>query len=197
MRGTCFIISGVPGIGKSRLADHIWRRMVQAGLVIVQLNTDRFHENPETGKYEFDPGKAGEAHNWTFRGALAAFGWHRGGCEEVPADAVIVDNTNCTAAEMSPYILAAAASGYEVKIIRVLGDYEAAYARNSHGVPREVFDYMVEEFDKKALAPWWDVAEYQTDTAAKQFDSAFVDPELIKKDEKDEFWANEARAYEW
>jgi len=174
MKGICFILSGVSGIGKSLLSSHIWKRVIDAGLVASLINADRFHENPATGEYEFDIAKAGEAHNWSFRGALSAFGWHRGGCEEIPVDTVIVDNTNCTAAEMSPYILAATASGYEVKIIRVSGDFEAAFARNSHGVPRNVFDYMVAEFEKKSLAPWWEVSEYHTDTAAEQFDSDFV-----------------------
>jgi hypothetical protein len=48
---------------------------------------------------------------------------------------LVVDNTNCSVAEVAPYAALAGAYGHELHIITLIGDPLAAWQRNRHGVP--------------------------------------------------------------
>jgi predicted kinase len=47
---------------------------------------------------------------------------------------IVVDNTNCTIAEIAPYVALAQAYGAEVEIVRINIDPEIAHERNTHGL---------------------------------------------------------------
>ena len=48
---------------------------------------------------------------------------------------IVVDNTNCTIAEIAPYVALAQAYGAEIEIVRINVEPEVAHERNTHGVP--------------------------------------------------------------
>lgn len=69
---------------------------------------------------------------------------------------LVVDNTNLHAWEISPYVLCAEAHGVKtVKIVRVSCDPMKAFARQTHGVPLEAHQRMVNDFSRRDILPWW------------------------------------------
>lgn len=130
-------LRGLPGSGKTTLAYTL------SGAV---YSADDFFMVPGKG-YCFDPSKLSLAHGTCFKGVLTALR----GREAV----VVVDNTNLSAWEISPYALAAQAYDYEFEVVTLECDPEAAFARQTHGVPRLSFDRMVGNLEKRDLLPWW------------------------------------------
>jgi hypothetical protein len=70
---------------------------------------------------------------------------------------VIVDNTNTTIMEVSPYVAVGQAYGHDVEIITVEADVEIAAARNVHGVPANAVRQMARRLEESAqqFPPWW------------------------------------------
>lgn len=79
-----------------------------------------------------------------------------------PTDALVVDNTNLNAWEISPYVLAAEARGLPVAIIRVACAPTLAFERQRHGVSAEAHARMAQAFAKRDVLPWWNVIEVGT-----------------------------------
>lgn len=122
------IMQAVPGGGKSTWAQD-WPDALGASVTIV--SADHYFEDPITGEYRFNPAKLGAAHASCMRAFLRA-------CEDASESSiVVVDNTNITVDQMSPYYLVARAYKATVEVVRIVCDPEVAAARNSHGVPRE------------------------------------------------------------
>lgn len=137
-RPTIHILVGVSGSGKSTLAE---------GLPGAKCSADSFFVNAD-GVYEFDFMRLGEAHGSCFRAALEAA--QRG-------ESVVVDNTNTTIQEVSPYILLAQAFGADVRVSHVTCDIEIAAQRNRHGVPLETIRAQARRITEllEAWPPWW------------------------------------------
>lgn len=95
------ILRGISGSGKSYWAN---QRRDQA--VIVSADAYFFDAN---GEYRFDIEQLAEHHRQCFRDFLRAV------TEQTPW--IIVDNTNISAWEFSPYVLAGESYGYEVQIL--------------------------------------------------------------------------------
>lgn len=131
------VLRGMSGSGKSTLARKLGGTVVSA---------DDLFETPEG--YQFDPARIGEAHNACFRAFIEAL--------QAGHERVIVDNTNTMVAEMAPYMLAAGAYGYEVKILEVRCSVETALERNIHEVPEEAIRAMAEALETVELPPWWE-----------------------------------------
>jgi hypothetical protein len=111
-------------------------------------SADHYFIDRRTGVYTFDPAKIGEAHNSCFRHTLGAL---QDGCPFV-----VVDNTNCTLMECSPYVLMGTALGYDVEVITVLPpSTEVAAARNSHGVPEGTVTLMAANLEREITPGWW------------------------------------------
>jgi hypothetical protein len=161
------VMRGAAGSGKSTKA----RQLGQGGLV---LATDDFwgpefkplrdkmyskkglkHEtvNPE---YDFDPNLIGDAHKWSRERALDAIS--RG------VSPIVIDNLNLQAWEAKPYVEAAIAAGYEVRIEQSDDPLWRSFRpgmpgkekndlvreltrRNKHGVPEETIRSMVDRFE--------------------------------------------------
>lgn len=150
------ILSGISGSGKSTLAIELSVELGLSNTLVV--SADNFFRTSKG--YKFDPSRLSEAHQDCFRRYLTALGWTGG--RSIPTDryaTVIVDNTNLNAYEISPYALAAEASGYKVSIIRVHCDPDEAFERNIHGVPLEVANRQFTAFAKRDVLPWWNVQE--------------------------------------
>lgn len=56
---------------------------------------------------------------------------------------VVVDNTHLKLSDALPYVDAADRAGVPFAFLQLEVDPEVAFRRNSHGVPREVFDVLV------------------------------------------------------
>lgn len=70
---------------------------------------------------------------------------------------LIVDNTNTTAWEISPYYRLAEAYGWNVEIIQVNCPARTAAARTVHGVPLDKVLAMESRINVETLPPWWKV----------------------------------------
>lgn len=147
------ILSGIPGCGKSTHAKRLREDDATRSTLIV--SADDFFVGDD-GVYRFDATQIGRAHANCFRlmiGYLDSF--------EPRGEAhLIVDNTNLSAAEISPYVLAANAYGcLDVTIYRFNIHPEHAFARQTHGVSRAGFEVMVARYNKRDLMPWWKVVD--------------------------------------
>ena len=142
------ILRGIAGAGKTTaytdpLGGHICNAPIRN---VAYCSTDLFWKG-EGGKYNFDPKRLGEAHAWNFRHYLEFLikGIHL----------VVVDNTNISAHEISPYILAATAYGYVHEIVTFWCDPAIAASRNVHGVPPKVVLDMHCRLVREELPPYW------------------------------------------
>lgn len=143
------IMLGVSGSGKSTYAMNLMSRENTCAKSLARVSADFFFS--KSGSYIFDPAKLGEAHAWCFRNFLDEL---RGKTE-----LVIVDNTNSTPMEISPYMLGAQAFGYEAKIIRVLCSPRLAYERGKHGVSLASIEACEARIRESQLPPWWALEE--------------------------------------
>jgi predicted kinase len=139
---------GVSGSGKSTVARQIAN---EPGSIIV--SADDALKTPDGG-YEWSVERIGPAHQQCFRLFMAAI--------EAGAELIVVDNTNAKAFEISPYMLAAGAFGYEAAIVEVRCDPKVAAARNTHNTPLPVIERMVARMKTEQLAPWWNVIHVDT-----------------------------------
>lgn len=127
------IFRGLPGSGKSTMAkEHAYGEERYA-----IVSADNYFM--VDGEYRFDPTRIGEAHTACMRAFLDAL--------KLDTPLVIVDNTNTTIAEVTPYRLVALAMGYEVEIIRVECHPEICAKRNTHGVPAATIEKMAARFE--------------------------------------------------
>ena len=140
-----YVMRGCPGSGKSTVAKTLVigkRNGQEPARDGVILSTDDFWM--KDGVYTYDKARIGEAHRWNEKRAFEAF--------EAGISPVVIDNTNITAFSMKPYVEVALHFGYEVKIVEPTTpwafDAEELTKRNTHGVPREVIDKMLIDWEK-------------------------------------------------
>ena len=145
------ILQGISGSGKTHFANDFVARMHARSTVV---SADDFFYARGGGTYAFDPTKLGEAHRVCFSNFLAAI-------QEEVAEVIVVDNTNSTAVEIAPYVLAGETFGYEVEILQVVCDPAVAAARNRHNVPEATIRAMAERIATCQMPPWWRVTRYK------------------------------------
>lgn len=133
------ILRGLPGSGKSTFTRQY------EGAVI--CSADHYFETLDG--YKFNPSELPNAHAACFRKFLGAL-------QNGHDDVIIVDNTNTTAWEISPYVAAAQAYGIEAEVVHIECDPEVAFTRQTHGVPRHAFEAMSERLNE-GLPPFWKV----------------------------------------
>ena len=127
------ILRGVPGAGKSTLAQQIIADARTKGEKAVAFSPDDYFTTP-TGEFRFDSAQLPQAHVSCFRRFLKFL---QGG-----AGIAIIDNANIRIFVMSPYVLASQAYGFEVKIIRLVCDPNVAAARTSRGASPQMVKEM-------------------------------------------------------
>ena len=127
------IMRGLPGSGKSYVADRINLNEDQPDSVTTIVSADHFHTD-ENGDYNYDPANAGDAHAQCFERFVIAL--------ENADDLVIVDNTNTLLLEIAPYVAFARLNDAETEIIHVMCPIRVAYDRNTHGVPFDIIEKM-------------------------------------------------------
>lgn len=144
-----YIMRGLSGSGKSTLANQLGEN----GVVV--SSDDYFMED---GEYKFDPEKLREAHTWAQNQVEDSM--------KKGISPVVADNTNVRAWEMKPMVLLALQYGYRVEVKEPntpwkLDPVELA-KRNKHGVPQDVIEKKIEEWDTdtslenilKSEMPW-------------------------------------------
>lgn len=123
---TLFLLRGLPGAGKSTLADSLGIDYVEADMFFMQ-----------DGEYKFDGAKLKEAHEW---------------CQDRVRKimelgmSVAVANTFTQEWEMEPYLEMAEEFGYRVNSLIVENRHGG---KNTHGVPEEALTRMRNRFEIK------------------------------------------------
>lgn len=152
--GKVIVLSGVSGSGKSTRARKLWNDLEPGTYCKVVSADDFFMVNDE---YRFDPTKLSQAHGQCFRNFISALTSNIGYRPEY--ELVLVDNTNTTTHEVSPYILGAQAYGWEVEVMTFMcesdDDVKMCAARNAHGVPFEGVLRQHSNLKQRQLMPWW------------------------------------------
>jgi len=127
------VIRGIPGSGKSTLAKELGK----GGKVF--SSDDFFMVN---GRYQFDVAFQGEAHLWNQGRVRRAM---REGVSPI-----VVDNTNVTLGEISPYKKLASENGYTVRYAEPdtpwKFDVDELTKRNTHKVPKDVIQRMLDKW---------------------------------------------------
>lgn len=137
------VLSGISGAGKSTRVKKLKERFV----VVVVSADDYFMKD---GVYQFNPKELTQAHAACFKSFLEAIQ------ESDPTvEYLVVDNTNLSVEEISPYMLAAAAYGLEAEIQTVVVQLSVAASRNVHGVPMTSSQNQWNKLQSRRLPPWW------------------------------------------
>jgi predicted kinase len=149
------MMRGVPGSGKSYLAEQLAQIAGQTGSVVL-YSTDEFFM--VDGRYQFDPSKLGKYHMQNIERAAKA--------AENGVDTIIIDNTNIRHWEMRAYAQIADKNGYEVEFVESNSpwakDAVECARRNRHGVPLDKIIQMLQGFEPDpslescltSKAPW-------------------------------------------
>ena len=126
MEKELILLRGLPGSGKSTLAKRICNQHVEADEFFVV-----------NGKYQFDPTKLKQAHEWC---QIQTEGWMMKGYN------VVVSNTFTQEWEMEPYL--ALARKYDYKVVSLV--VENRHGNKSvHNVPDETIEKMRNRFNIK------------------------------------------------
>ena len=142
----CTILCGISGSGKSTYAKEVLGKDMY-------FSADNYFIDRESGAYNFDPTKLGEAHGQCLRFAADEMRYGKYN--------VVIDNTNTTVAEIAPYAALALAYGYELEIVRLSCDLETASKRNVHNVPAHVIEAQLLRLETlpNNLPSWWKLTD--------------------------------------
>ena len=122
-----FLLRGLPGSGKSTLAESIGGMHMEADKYFMY-----------EGKYEFDPSKTRDAHEWCQNAVNV---WMANNTEKI-----VVSNTFTQEWEMEYYFDLAKEYGYRVYSLIVENRHGGV---NEHGVPTEKVEQMKSRFEIK------------------------------------------------
>lgn len=144
-----FILRGLPGSGKSHCAQqHFESRQQPRNLRIV--SADDFFV--DLGR--FDGSRLQDAHNECMRSFISAL---------MNGTSAIVDNTNTSAFELSPYRSVALSFGFRVEIVQFDCTIQTALSRNTHGVPEGTIQGMAKKLSVPLPHPFGFVRRIVTD----------------------------------
>jgi tRNA uridine 5-carbamoylmethylation protein Kti12 len=145
-----YIVSGLPGSGKTR---HTLSLAVYDSPVICSTDDYTMRNGPE----KFNSADLPEGHRLCFEKYIETI--HDAVINKFRVKAIIVDNTNLTAAEIAPYVAYAGVFKIQPTILRVHARPEVAFKRQTHGVPFDTFCSMVTNWNKRDVMPWWQVVD--------------------------------------
>lgn len=137
-----YIIRGAPGSGKTTYALHLLNK----GEIASFCEADRYFENPFSGDYKFDPSKLKEAHEWcrsVIENTMKNEVEMEKNSKVFLARNIAVSNTFTRLWEIQPYIDIADKYGYQVKYIRMTGEF-----MNVHGVPESKVKEMRNRYEE-------------------------------------------------
>ena len=130
-KGKLVIVRGLPGSGKSSLARAISHPSChwEADMYFKRTFDEFGNEDSYDGPYLFDPSLLGHAHAWCLD-MVQAYMCHLN-------STVVVSNTFSRLWEMKPYLDLASRKGWDVSVIKVVGDHGSI-----HDVPAETIVRM-------------------------------------------------------
>jgi hypothetical protein len=132
-----FLLRGLPGSGKSSLANSIGGTWVEADMYF--LNS--------AGEYKFNPMVLMEAHKWCRDRVEKEMKWYSELDPVLESDSrIVVSNTFTMEWEMQPYYDLAEKYGYRVYSLVVENRHGGV---NEHGVPEEKLVQMKQRFEIK------------------------------------------------
>ncbi len=165
---TVAIFRGPSGAGKSTLIKALTDpitispfeeiRELQAkfdNVAKVNVYSADFYFTDGKGEYHFNPRALGEAHGDCLRKYTNAIrdleNFQR------PNVLLIVDNTNCTIAEVAPYASLATAFHHELHVFTLIARPEVCARRNTHGVSLEAIQRQCANLERslQEWPPWW------------------------------------------
>lgn len=159
MATTVRIYRGVAGAGKSTLIRQ-WLEQDKLDRTKARVfSADHYRLDPVTRAYVFDAKNPGLAHAKCFFDYLRCLARNSASGDYYSPDWIIIDNTNCRAYEIAPYVQAANAYGLSHEIVTVLCDPAVAAARNVHGVPAATIWAMHQAILTEHLPPFWNHAQ--------------------------------------
>lgn len=133
MQHTLYLVRGLPGSGKSSLAN----AMLDSGLVQYSFEADDYFVN-ENGEYVFNPKYLKDAHEHCQLNTKAYLPFHD----------VVVSNTSTTESEVETYHKIAEEAGARFVSIVVENRHEG---KNIHNVPEEALQRMKARFTLKLI----------------------------------------------
>lgn len=123
---TVYILRGVPGCGKSSVADELHSNASRTGRTALICSSDDFFMDHD-GNYNWDLEKLGHAHMWCM---------HEFKCGLADGiDVVIVSNTNIHSSDVKAYHDVAKEVGYMIFVLTVENWHDG---EDVHNVPTEV-----------------------------------------------------------
>lgn len=133
---TLILMQGIPGSGKSTVASGLANRLGRLGGSVFSTDDFWYQQNGEFQHYTFDADRLGEAHLWNQNRVVEAM--------SKGIITIVVDNTNIKRDHIVPYVVAAAAHGYKVQVVRVAVDPAVAAARQAdRPVDRQVPAHII------------------------------------------------------
>lgn len=141
------VMRAIPGSGKSTYAKQLVSQTTAKGLTSIICSADDYFYELGKGSYAFDPSKIADAHKYCFKKFVNAVNSN--------IDLIIVDNTNLSAWEISPYKSYAEINDYDFAINEVRSDPGEAFKRQQHGVPQQAHERMSKSLDTERVPPWW------------------------------------------
>lgn len=137
------ILSGISGSGKATYANELAAFFPTTTVIV---SSDYFFKRPD-GSYHFDGAKLGESHGACLRAFLEALA---SGVAHI-----IVDNTNATAVEISPYAALAEAFGCQLEIVTLRCTPAVAAERSAHAVPLKQCQVLADRIKTRLLPSRW------------------------------------------
>lgn len=129
MEKDLIIVRGLPGSGKSTLAQKFGSKAI--------CTADDYHTD-RNGKYNWKPENVGKSHDWCQRKC------RRFMKKGIPV--IVIDNTNTTERELTPYYDLARRFGYKTFSTIVENRHGGI---NTHNVPEETMEKMEKRFNIK------------------------------------------------
>ena len=144
MTKICYILRGLPGTGKSGVANSL-AMASESSLYNIFSTDDLFMVE---GEYQFDPSRLGEYHNTNLQNAKLYMNRYSQFNGQVIC---VIDNTNTQHWEYEKYVEAANEQGFIVQVISIAWDAKdiPLYAeRNTHGVPEDAIYRMAARWEQ-------------------------------------------------
>ena len=137
MNRVLILLRGVPGAGKSTVANSIWNEYAVC-------EADKYFHNTETGAYEFDVTKLKDAHEWCRSQVEIRMKDNQVNPQFYPE--IVVSNTFTQEWEMQAYFDLAKQYDYQVVSLIVENRHGG---ENVHGVPADKVQAMRDRFQIK------------------------------------------------
>ena len=150
---------GIQGAGKTTFIERAVRRVHPSfkddcarGVVDV-FSADQFWGE----SYQYDPKRINEAHADCFYRCTTRLQEHKTSIQRGNIDdhLVVIDNMSILQREISPYILAAQAYGFEYEVVTIWADWDVAAGRQIHGVPEHIVFTKWQQLRDEELPTFW------------------------------------------